>query len=68
MRFDSLAVEEDVRREQLAAEQIVDDKRRDVALAAARIIRRPVVLLVGGVQAPGVADRLLKLREREGQR
>jgi hypothetical protein len=65
VRLDALAVEEDVGRQQLAPDEIVYDQGRDVALPAAGVLRRPVVLLVGGVEAPRCADRLFELRERE---
>ena len=68
VRLDALAVEEHVGGKHVAAEQVVHDERRDVALAATRVVGRPVVLLVGGVEAPGTADRLLELRQRERQR
>ena len=65
--LDTLAVEEDVCCEDLAAEQVVHDERGDVALAGAGIFRGPVVLRIGGVQAPGLANGLFELRQREGQ-
>jgi hypothetical protein len=68
VRLDALAVEEDVRREEVTAEQVVDDEGGDVALAAARVLGRPVVLRVSRIQSPGVANRLFQFRERERQR
>ena len=65
VRFDPLAVEVDIRGKDLAAEQVVDDERGDVTLAAAGVLRRPVVLRVGRVEAPGTANGLFELRERE---
>ena len=58
VRLDALAVEEHVGREDLSAEQIVDDERRDVALTPARVLGRPVVVLFGGValQAARIAS------------
>jgi hypothetical protein len=63
--FDALTVAKHVCSEELAAEEVVDDQGGDVALTAAGILRRPVVLLVGGVQAPGLTNRLFEFGERE---
>lgn len=68
VRLDAFPVEKDVGSEELATEQVVDDERGDVALPAAWILRRPVVLGVRGVEAPRFADRLLELPQRERQR
>jgi hypothetical protein len=65
--LDPVAVEEDIRREDLAAQQVVDDERRDVALAAARVLGRPLVIRVRSVKAPSVPDRLFQFGEREGR-
>ena len=67
MRFDPLAVEIHVGRQKFPAQEVVDDQGGDVALTAARILRRPIVFLVGGVEAPGLANGLFQLRERERQ-
>ena len=50
------------------AEQVVDDERGDVALAATRVVGRPVVVWVSRALAPGAADRRLDLGQRERQR
>ena len=67
VRLDPFTLEVDVRGQQLTAEKIVHDERSDVALPTAGILRRPVVLLVGGIQAPGLANGLFELRESERQ-
>jgi hypothetical protein len=56
--LDALSVEVYVRREDVPADQVVNDQRGDVALTAARILGRPSIILIRGVQTPGFADCL----------
>ncbi len=58
-------VDVDPRHENISADEVMDDKRRDVALTAARILGLPAVVLVGRVECPGRANGLLELCERE---
>lgn len=63
--LDALSVEIHVCPEYLAADQIVDDQRGDVALTATRVLGRPSIIFIGRVQTPGFTNCLLKLRESE---
>jgi hypothetical protein len=63
--LDALSVEIDVRPEYLAAEQIVNDQRGDVALTTTRVLGRPSIIFVGRVQTPGFAYCLLEVRKSE---
>ena len=66
--LDPLSVEIHVRSEHLAADQIVNDQRRDVALTATRVLRRPSILLIRCVQTPGFANCLFQLGKSEHTR
>src|SRR5581483_4886851 len=65
MALDALTVEIDIRAEDVAAEQVLNDERSDVALATARILGCPPIILVRRVETPGVADRTFEIREGE---
>ena len=56
--LDALSVEIDVCAEQVAAEQVVNYQRGDVALTTTRVFGRPSIILIRGVQTPGFADCL----------
>lgn len=56
--IDALSVEIYVRPEHLAADQIVNDQRGDVALTATRVLGRPSIIFIGRVQTPGFANCL----------
>lgn len=64
MRHDAFATEVHVGRYELAAEEIVDNQRRDVAVAARRIVRRPTVVWIDSVRSPASSDRFFELNER----
>lgn len=53
VRLSSLAIEIHTSRAQLASEQVVDHERRDIAVAAAGVLGRPIVVL--GSVAPQLA-------------
>ena len=63
--LDALSVEIHVRPEYLAANQIVNDERGDVALTTTRVLGRPPIIFLGRVQTPGFADCLLEVRKSE---
>jgi hypothetical protein len=63
--LDALSVEIYVRPEYLAAEQIVNDQRGDVALTATGVLGRPSIIFIGRVQTPGFAYCLLEVRKSE---
>ena len=63
--LDALSVEIYVRPEYLAAEQIVNDERGDVALTTTRVLGRPSIIFIGRVQTPGFAYCLLEVRKSE---
>ena len=64
MRHDAFATEVHVGRYELAAEEIVDNQRRDIAVAARRIVRRPTVVWIDSVRSPASSDRFFELNER----
>ena len=63
--FDALSTEVHISPEHLAADQIVNDQRGDVALTTTRVLGRPAIIFVGRVQAPGFAYCLLEVRKSE---
>ena len=64
VRFHSLAVAKDVPRQDLSAKNVVQDQRRNVALAARRISRRPSIVLFRRIESPAGSDGVFDLRER----
>jgi hypothetical protein len=64
MPFHSLAVPKDLSRQQLAAEDVVDYERRDVALTARGVVRRPAVILICRVSSPQLARIAASISER----
>ena len=56
--LEALSVEIHVRPEYLAADQIVNDQRGEVALTATRVLGRPSIIFIGRVQTPGFANCL----------
>ena len=65
MPLDPLTGEIDIRAEDVAAEQVLNDERGDVALATTRILGCPPVILVGRVETPSAAYRTFEIRESE---
>jgi len=65
MPLDALAVETHVGAEHLAAQQIVNDERSDIALTTTRVLGRPAIAFFGRVETPRLAYRLFQLRESE---
>jgi hypothetical protein len=64
VRFRSLAVAEDVRRQDFSAKDVVQDQRRNVALPARGIARRPSIVLVRRIETPAGSDGAFDLSER----
>jgi hypothetical protein len=64
VRFRSLAVAEDVRRQDFSAKDVVQDQRRNVALAARGIARRPSIVLFRRIETPAGPDGAFDLGER----
>ena len=64
VRFRSLAVAEDVRRQDFSAKDVVQDQRRNVALPARGIARRPSIVLFRRIETPAVSDGAFDLSER----
>jgi len=64
VRFRSLAVAEDVRRQDFSAKDVVQDQRRNVALPARGIARRPSIVLFRRIEAPAGSDGAFDLSER----
>ena len=63
VRFRSLAVAEDVRRQDFSAEDVVQDQRRNVALPARGIARRPSIVLFRRIETPAGSDGAFDLSE-----
>ena len=64
VRFRSLAVAEDVRRQDFSAIDVVQDQRRNVALPARGIARRPSIVLFRRIETPAGSDGAFDLSER----
>ena len=64
VRFHSLAVPEDVRRQDFPAKDVVQDERRYVALAARGVGGSPAIVLVRRIETPAGSDRVFDLGER----
>ena len=64
VRFRSLAVAEDVRRQDFSAKDVVQDQRRNVALPARGIARRPSIVLFRRIETPAGSDGAFDLSER----
>ena len=64
VRHDPVAIEEHIGRQELTADEVVDDERGHVAMSARRIVRRPAVVWIDGVRPPALSDRVFKLNER----
>jgi len=64
VRFRSLAVAEDVRRQDFSAKDVVQDQRRNVALPARGIARRPSIVFVRRIETPAGSDGAFDLSER----
>jgi hypothetical protein len=65
MALDPLAVEIDIRAKDVAAEQVLNDKRGDVALATAWVLGCPSITFLCRVETPGVAYRALEVRKSQ---
>jgi hypothetical protein len=65
MALDPLSIEIDIRAKDVAAEQVLNDERRDVALATARVLGCPSIVFVCRVEAPGLAYRMLEARKSD---
>src|SRR3954468_4499981 len=63
--LDALSVEVHVGPEQIAADQILNDQRRDVAVTPARVLGRPSIIFFGSIEVPCITNRLF--HPREGQ-
>ena len=63
VRFRSLAVAEDVRRQDFSAKDVVQDQRRNVALPARGIARRPSIVLFRRIETPAGSDGAFDLSE-----
>src|SRR3954462_671623 len=63
--LESLAVADDVRNQDLPAQQLADDEGGGGALVAGSVVRRPRVGILRGLRAPAAADRVLELAEAE---
>jgi hypothetical protein len=64
VRFRSLAVAEHVRRQDFSAKDVVQDQRRNVALPARGIARRPSIVLFRRIETPAGSDGAFDLSER----
>src|SRR5437763_1734581 len=64
VRFRSLAVAEDVRRQDFSAKDVVQDQRCNVALPARGIARRPSIVLFRRIETPAGSDGAFDLSER----
>src|ERR1051325_5540473 len=65
MALDPLSIEIDISAEDVAAEQVLNDERRDVALATARVLGCPSVVFLCRVETPGFAYRMLEVRKSD---
>lgn len=64
VRHDPPAVEQHVRRHELAPDQIIDDERSHVALTTPRVTGGPSTVRLDGIGAPALPDCLFELGER----
>src|SRR4029453_7758332 len=64
VRLDPLAVAEDAGGQKLAPEDVLDDERGHIALAARRVLGRPAVVLVRRVATPARSDCVFDLSAR----
>src|SRR5918911_1429959 len=64
MRHDAFAAEVHVGCYEVSAKEVGDNERRDVAVAARRIVRRPTVVWIDTVRSPASSDRFFELNER----
>ena len=64
VRHGPLTIEEHVRRGQVTADEIVDDKTGHIAMALGRVVLRPAVVGIDGVRPPTSSNRVFELSKR----
>ncbi len=65
MALDPRSIEEHISAKDVSAEQVLNHKRSDVALAAAGVLGGPSIVFFGRIEAPGVAYRPLNVRKSQ---